>query len=102
MKTVKKRRSRTVTKKKRTQELEKVRLAIECTPKERKYIKMFAALEDKTLNEFVLECVRMRLYECLNHHTPNKETVAAMRAAESGKGVFHFDSVEDFFKEIEK
>lgn len=36
---------------------EKVRLAVECTPEERKYIKMYASYEDKSLNDFVMECV---------------------------------------------
>lgn len=80
----------------------KVRLAIQCSPEERKYMKMLAAHEDKTLNQFVLECVRMRIYKCLDSHIPNRETKAALKAAEQKEDLIHFDSIENFFKSMER
>ncbi len=80
----------------------KVRLAIECSPDERKFMKMSAAHEDKTLNEFVLECVRLRMYKCSHSHVPNKKTKAALRSAERGEALVHFDSVDDFLKSLKK
>lgn len=44
---------------------DKVRLAIECTPEQRRYIKTFAALEDKSINDFVLSCV-WKYAKCIN------------------------------------
>lgn len=79
----------------------KVRLAVECTPTERKYIKMMAAHEDKTINEFVLESVRMRFQECSHSHIPNKETEAALESVHKKKGLIQFDSIDSFFKSLE-
>ncbi len=79
----------------------KVRLAIECTPLERRRMKMWAASEDKTLNEFVLESVRMRLKKCPRSHTPNAETIKALEDVEKGENLVEFESVEDFFKSLE-
>jgi len=91
-----------IEKKKSAAKPRKVRLAIECTPIERKYMKMLAAHEEMTLNEFVLESVRMRFKECSRSHIPNKKTEAALESAEAKKGLIHFDSIDDFFKSLEK
>jgi hypothetical protein len=80
----------------------KVRLAIECSLQERKYMKMMAAHEEKTLNEFVLESVRMRWKKCPHSHIPNKETQNALKNAKEKKDLNVFESVEDFFKSLEK
>ena len=96
-----KRRSRIRIKKKPILRSRKVRLAIECTPLERRRMKMLAASEDKTLNEFVLESVRMRLKKCSRSHTPNAETMKALRDVEKGENLTEFDSIEDLFKSLE-
>lgn len=79
----------------------RVRLAIECTSEERKRMKMLAAHEDKTLNEFVLESVRMRIYKCIRPHVPNRVTKKTMKEAEAGENLIRFDSMEDFFKSLD-
>jgi len=80
----------------------KVRLAIECTPEERKYIKMYASYADKTLNEFVMDCVRTKVAMCKQSHVPNKKTASALDATQRGEGITMFHSIEDFFKSMEK
>lgn len=80
----------------------RVRLAVECTPEERKYIKMYASFEDKTLNDFVMDCVRTKIAKCKHPHTPNKETTAALDATERGEGIIMFKSIDDFFKSMEE
>ncbi len=50
---------------------ERIRLAVECTPEERKCIKIFAALEDKSINDFVLSCV-WKYAKCAKSHVPNQ------------------------------
>ncbi len=65
-------------------------------------MKMLAASEDKTLNEFILESVRMRLKKCPRSHMPNDETVKALQDVEREEGLIEFDSIEDFFKSLEK
>ena len=84
-----------------TREEKKVRLAIECSPEERRYIKMFAAREDKTINDFVLECVHMRMTRpCTKPHIPNKKTSATLDATERGQGLIHYDSIEEFMRSL--
>jgi len=80
---------------------EKVRLAIDCSPDERKYIKMYASYVNMTLNEFVMDCVRERMNKCKRSHVPNAETAAALDASERGEGIISFDSIDDFFKSME-
>ncbi len=80
----------------------KVRLAIECTPEERKFIKMYASYEDKTLNEFVMDCVRKKISKCKHSHIPNEETAASLDASERGEGIIMYDSIDDFFKSMEE
>lgn len=94
------RRKASLNRRKNLHQRRKVRLAIECTPEERKFMKMTAAHEDKTLNEFVLECVRTRIFKCRHSHLPNKKTKAAMRAIEKGEDLISFDSVDDFLKSL--
>lgn len=79
---------------------EKVRLAIDCTSEERKYMKMYASFEEMTLNEFVLDCVRERMNQCKRSHKPNAATAAALDASEKGEGIISYDSIDDFFKSM--
>ena len=65
-------------------------------------MKMLAASEDKTLNEFILESVRMRLRRCPRSHIPNADTIKAMQDAERGENLIEFNSIEDFFKSLEE
>ncbi len=97
-----KKRGRVGERKKIKQRPKKVRLAVECTPTERKYMKMLAAHEKKTLEEFVLESVKMRFQECANSHTPNKETEAALEDAEQKRGLCQYGYIEELFKSLGK
>ena len=79
---------------------EKVRLTIHCTQEQRKYMKMYAAHEEMTLNDFILDCILTRISGCPHPHIPNEETAAALDATEKGEGLIHFDTVEDFLKSL--
>lgn len=61
---------------------------------------MYAAHEEKTLNDFIMDCVRTKLSFCKHSHIPNEETAAVLDAAERGEGLIEFDSMEDFFKSL--
>lgn len=76
---------------------DRVRLAIECTPKQRKYIKTFAALEEKSINQFVLDCV-WEYAKCAKSHIPNKATSDALNASERGEGHRAHQSIDEMFK----
>lgn len=81
-----------------TSKSRRVRLAIECSAEERKIIKMFAAHEEKTINDFVLDCVWEKTHGCSHSHIPNKETADALDASERGEGHRAHASIEDMFK----
>lgn len=78
----------------------KVRLTLHCTPEQRKYMKIYAAHEDVTLNNFILDCVLMRISGCPQGHIPNAKTAAALDTTERGEGLIYFVSVEDFIKSL--
>jgi hypothetical protein len=65
-------------------------------------MKILAASEDKTLNEFVLESVRMRFNRCSQSHVPNAETAKTLEAVEKGEGLIEYSSIEDFLKSMAK
>ncbi|MES2272839.1 MAG: hypothetical protein V4487_01445 [Chlamydiota bacterium] len=100
--TLSKKRNASRAKKRTVSRAKKVRLAIECTPLERRQMKTLAASEDKTLNEFVLESVRMRFKRCKRSHTPNAETAKALGEVEKGEGLIEYESIEAFFKSLAK
>ena len=58
------------------------RMSIDVTLKDHKRIKVFAAAEGATLREFVIECIRERIYP---EKHPNKKTRRAMGEARKGK-----------------
>ena len=76
---------------------DKVRLAIECTAEQRKYIKTFAALEDKSINDFLLSYV-WKYAKCTRSHIPNQETADALDASERGEGNRAHKSIAELFK----
>lgn len=80
-----------------TQKEEKVRLVIDCTSKERKKIKMFANYHDKTIREFVLDCIR---YEMRKSYIPNEETKKSLEESSRREGVKSFESMDDLFEDL--
>lgn len=58
------------------------RMSIDVPLKDHKRIKVLAAAEGATLREFVIECIRERIYP---EKQPNKKTRKAMEDARKGK-----------------
>lgn len=79
---------------------EKARLTIYCSNEQRKYIKMYAAHEDMTLNDFILDCVLSKIAPCTHSHTPNAKTAKTLDATDRGEGLIHFKTAEDFIKSL--
>jgi hypothetical protein len=77
-----------------------VRLSIDCSPEERKTIRILAAMEDKSMGEFMLSLARERFQGCPigHHHIPNAATVASIEASEKGEGIMSFTSADEMFK----
>ena len=58
------------------------RMSIDVPLKDHKRIKVLAAAEGASIREFVIECIRERIYP---EKTPNKKTRKAMEDARKGK-----------------
>lgn len=76
------------------------RLVVECAQNERKYMKIYASYEDKTLNEFVMDCVRFKLYEKEQAHIPNDETIASLEESARGEKIKKFTSMDELFQDL--
>ena len=68
----------------------KVRLSVDCTNEERRYIKMLAAREDKTISEYLIDLARKQMPKCVLSHTPNAETIRSIEESEQGIGIERF------------
>lgn len=84
---------------------EKTRLVISCTEEEKKYIRVLAALENKTVSDFLLESPRKKMPNvkcnfrgCDGVHIPNKETARVLKETEEGINLESHDSLDDFWK----
>ncbi|MBS0654777.1 MAG: hypothetical protein JSR46_03285 [Verrucomicrobia bacterium] len=78
----------------------KVRLSVDCSAEERRYIKMLAAREDKTISEYLMGLAREQMPMCTLNHTPNAETIRSIEESEQGIGIERFESLDDFWKSM--
>lgn len=86
---------------------ERTRLVLSCTEEERKYIKVLAALENKTISDFLLDPPRKKMPKsscsypgCDGIHTPNEETAKVLKESEEGTNLESHASIEDFWKSM--
>lgn len=70
---------------------DKVRVVIECTPRERACIKMLAARKHMTISNYFLSMAREEMA-----NKPNKATIEAMKELDDGGG-HSFGSMKDFW-----
>jgi hypothetical protein len=84
---------------------ERVRLVLSCTEEEKKYIKVLAAIENKSISDYLLDTPRRKMPRvkcnfpgCSGKHVPNKETSKVLRETEAGENLESHESLEDFWK----
>jgi hypothetical protein len=77
----------------------KVRLSVDCSQEERQQVKLLCTLHNKTISEWVMECVREKI-QSESANLPNKKTVQALRESDRGEGVVTYDSVEELFSSL--
>lgn len=75
---------------------DKVRLSVDCTEEERKYIKMLAAKHGKTISEYLLSFPRAEMPKKAKR-VPNKRTEKAFREAEQEHGEI-YESLDEFWE----
>lgn len=79
---------------------QKVRLSIDCGPRERQQIKVLAALHQETITEYVMKSVKERIAREHIHH-PNKETAKALQESRKGEGVKTYDNMDELFEDLD-
>ncbi len=84
---------------------EKTRLVLSCTEEEKRYIKVLAAIENKSISDYLLEKPRQKMPEmqcdfpgCSGAHEPNKETEKVLRDTDAGRNLESHNSLKDFWK----
>lgn len=84
---------------------EKTRIVLSCTEEEKRYIKVLAALESKSISDYLLDQPRKKMphakcnfQDCDGVHTPNKKTSKVLRDTEKGLNLESHESLEDFWK----
>jgi len=84
---------------------EKTRLVLSCTEEEKRYIKVLAAIENKSISDYLLEKPRQKMPEmqcdfpgCNGSHKPNKETEKVFKDTDAGRNLETHNSLKDFWK----
>jgi hypothetical protein len=73
------------------------RLSVDIPAEEHLLLKVLAASQRRSINDFVLSCIREHL-PCNKKHNPNTETAAALRDSAQDKNVIAFDSSLEMFE----
>ena len=77
----------------------KSRISLSCKPEEHIKIKVFAALCSMTISEYIMDCVRDKIYED-DGKIPNKETAKALEESAKGKGIKSYASIGELFEDL--
>jgi hypothetical protein len=77
-----------------------VRISIVCSAEQRKKIRMLAAQEDKSMNEFLLSLVEEKEKRCplCETYGPNELTIKTMEESDRRENIERYDNVDDFWK----
>jgi len=83
----------------------KTRLVLSCTEEEKKYIKILAAIENKTISDYLLDAPRKKIPNvkchipgCDGYHIPNDETAKVLMETEAGINLESHDSLDGFWE----
>ena len=90
---------------------EKVRLSVDCTIEERRYIKMLAAREGKSISEYLLSFTRKEMPKkpavkfskagrVIKSKQPNKKSEKVLKDTEQGKNLESHGSLNDFWQSM--
>src|ERR1700723_2118105 len=84
---------------------EKTRLVLSCTEEEKRYIRVLAAIENKSISDYLLDGPRKKIPSvkcdfpgCNGVHEPNEETAKVLRETDDGINLETHNSLEDFWK----
>ena len=83
---------------------EKTRLVLSCTEEEKRYIKVLAAIENKSISDYLLEKPRQKMPEMqcdfpgCRSHEPNEETKKVFKDTDAGRNLESHNSLKDFWK----
>ena len=80
--------------------LPRARIMLECSLEQRRAIRMLAAQQDKSMNEFILSLVEKEQKACQFCETygPSEKTLKAIEQLERNEEVEHHTSAENFWE----
>jgi hypothetical protein len=93
-----------VPKKKHEQKLPRARITVECSLEQRRTIRILAAQQDKSMNEFILSLVEKEQKAChfCETYGPSEKTIKAIEQLERNEEVEQHDSAEAFWESFYK
>lgn len=77
----------------------KARITVECSLEERKAIRILAAQNDQSMNDFIMSLVKKEQKTChfCETYGPSKSTIKAIEQLEKGENIEHYASPEAFW-----
>lgn len=81
---------------------QQTKITVTCSIEQRKEIRMLAAQEDKSMNEFLISLVEERKKRCLlcESYEPNAVTIQTMQETDRGENLERYKDINDFWKSI--
>lgn len=78
------------------------KITVTCSIKQRREIRMLAAQEDKSMNEFLLSLVEERKKRCplCDTYEPNALTEQVMQETDRGENLERYEDLNEFWKSI--
>ncbi|MBS4168428.1 hypothetical protein [Parachlamydia sp. AcF125] len=77
-----------------------VRISLVCSAEQRKKIRMLAAQEDKSMNEFLLSLVEEKEKRCplCETYGPNELTIKTMKESDKGENLERYKNNDEFWE----
>jgi hypothetical protein len=84
--------------------LQRARITLECSLEQRRAIRILAAQQDKSMNEFILSLVEKEQKAChfCETYGPSEKTIRAIEQLEQNEEVEHHASAESFWESFYK
>lgn len=78
------------------------RLTIDVPSRLHKKLKSVAGALGVSLRELVISCITQNIDDTttLSHNLPNEETIKALKESRAGKGLVHYNSLEDLKNDL--
>ena len=82
----------------------RARITLECSPEQRKRIRIMAAQQDQSMNDFLLSLVEKEQKAChfCQTYGPSEKTIKIIKQIERGENIEQYASSEEFWNSFYK